>query len=390
MDDCAVIERQSNTTGKDTLRYIAVGLRSMKSAEWQSLIVELDKCILANNSLTPSGEAEQEFPQDESEAAALTEKKKGIIGEHDDRMRVRDTLAVPFRWICRIWTQSRIKFGGGHEEKTGLAPLATGVLITPRHVLTAAHVLHDVQERGSVTEEHTAFHVEVAPAANEGVTPFGRIEADSWKIASNWKPGSNSEWDYALITLKEPVGERTLREWKGHRLCYWGSSACGANTSIDALPSALMRKLIGARVVTAGYPDIGNGEMLCAAGQFSAGSASAHLTNERLVEDWVRRTGTFFITADASKGQSGSPVWIIDNGKRYMIGVLAAIGDNYNTVLNLRDTVRREVNRWMAEDAPPARPVESRIAKRSLTDGFVGSRSTTMTSGARWAMGPAC
>jgi V8-like Glu-specific endopeptidase len=255
MHDFAVIERQSNTTGKDVIRYIAVGLDSKKAAEWQSLIVELDKCILKNNSLSPSGETEQEFPSDESEPAPLTEEEKGIIGRRDDRIPVKDTLAVPFRWICRIWIQSRIKFPGGREQKTGLAPLATGVLISPRHVLTAAHPLHNIEERGSITEEHEAIHVEVAPAANDGLTPFGRIEADSWKIASNWKPGSKSSaYDYALITLKEPVGEKTLKEWKGKHLCYWGSSTCGSNTSVDDLPSVLAKKIIGASVVTAGYP----------------------------------------------------------------------------------------------------------------------------------------
>jgi glutamyl endopeptidase len=305
----------------------------------------------------------EEISAGEEEQAPLTEEEKGIIGDHDERSPVNDTLAVPFRWVCRIWIQSTIKFGAGHEEKTGLAPLATGVLISPRHVLTVAHVLHGVKQPGSVTEEHKAIHVEVAPAANEDLRPLGRIEATSWKIASKWKPGSGSnEWDYALITLKEPVGDRMFKELNGMRLCYWGSPACGANTSLDAAPSALLRQIIGARVVTAGYPVIGTGGMVSAAGQFSAGTTSAHLTNDRVVEDWVRRTGTFFVTADAAEGQSGSPVWIEDNGKRYMIGILAAIGDDYNTVVNLRENVLRDLRSWMAKDAPRTRPVERRIA----------------------------
>jgi hypothetical protein len=72
MHDFAIIERRPNTTGQDVIRYIAVGLGSKKSAEWQSLIVELDKSILANNSPSPSCETEQEFPSDESETALLT------------------------------------------------------------------------------------------------------------------------------------------------------------------------------------------------------------------------------------------------------------------------------------------------------------------------------
>ena len=87
--------------------------------------------------------------------------------------------------------------------------------------------------------------------------------------------------------------------------------------------------------------------MICAAGLYSAGATSAHLSKEGLVEEWVKRTGVFFITADASEGQSGSPVWILNNGKRYLIGILAAIGDDYNTVVNLRDAVLTDLRNWI-------------------------------------------
>ena len=62
-------------------------------------------------------------------------------------------------------------------------------------------------------------------------------------------------------------------------------------------------------------------------------------------------------TTDASEGQNGSPVWILDNGKRYMIGVLAAIGGDYNTVVHLRDTVLRDLRNWIGQTkaSPSAR-----------------------------------
>jgi hypothetical protein len=57
IDDCAYIERQVDC-GKDkkwklTLRYVAVGLRAKSEPELEKLILELDKCILANNGNTP-------------------------------------------------------------------------------------------------------------------------------------------------------------------------------------------------------------------------------------------------------------------------------------------------------------------------------------------------
>lgn len=47
-DDCAYIER---TVGKTKLRYVAVGLRAASSADLKALVVELDRCVRANNGL---------------------------------------------------------------------------------------------------------------------------------------------------------------------------------------------------------------------------------------------------------------------------------------------------------------------------------------------------
>jgi hypothetical protein len=46
--------------------------------------------------------------------------------------------------------------------------------------------------------------------------------------------------------------------------------------------------------------------MICVAGLYSTGATSAHLTKEALVKDWVKKTGVFFIAADASEG----PKWL--------------------------------------------------------------------------------
>ncbi len=55
-DDIAYIEREADAGGgkKMLLRYVAVGLRAKTGSELEQLILELDKCILANNGLTPA------------------------------------------------------------------------------------------------------------------------------------------------------------------------------------------------------------------------------------------------------------------------------------------------------------------------------------------------
>jgi hypothetical protein len=54
-DECAYIEREvdDGKGGKKLLCYVAVGLRAKKGSDLQQLIIELDKCILANNGLEP-------------------------------------------------------------------------------------------------------------------------------------------------------------------------------------------------------------------------------------------------------------------------------------------------------------------------------------------------
>jgi V8-like Glu-specific endopeptidase len=53
IDDCALIEREVGAgASKKTLRYVAIGLRARTKDEMKSLILELDKCILANNGVS--------------------------------------------------------------------------------------------------------------------------------------------------------------------------------------------------------------------------------------------------------------------------------------------------------------------------------------------------
>jgi hypothetical protein len=54
-DECAYIEREvdDGKGGKKTLRYVAVGLRAKRGSDLEQLIVELDRCVLANNGLKP-------------------------------------------------------------------------------------------------------------------------------------------------------------------------------------------------------------------------------------------------------------------------------------------------------------------------------------------------
>ena len=376
-DDAALIER-SLGTGKPTLRYVAVGLRARSTTELETLILELDKSVLANNGLTPSdgGHAheirfepedrldEASDPSSEYERGrhgeAVTEEEIGHFGL-GSRTHVVDTVKRPFRWVCQILAIRRITSAAGSERHAGLSPVGSGLLISPRHVLTAAHVLHSVTDG----EEEVAETVYVEPGhGDETGNPFGRIEALSWVVHPEWKPTiaghkGDARHDYALITLDSPVGAKTFKALDGDPLCFWGSPTQGGNTMLDAIPAPVAASLLGGPIITGGYPGSAKGAMWCFTGKATTGVASAdtQLASSGQAKTWLERNGTFRLNADAERGQSGSPVWILADGKRQLVGVLVDAGDNSNTAVALTDDTVRQIRAWMgrSEQEMPAR-----------------------------------
>jgi len=89
IDDCAFIERKVDS-GTKVIRYVAVGLRARKSEELKALILELDKCILANNSLTAA--------QGGHSAEVIDAESSFVQAEIDESLRV----SVPVERILEM------------------------------------------------------------------------------------------------------------------------------------------------------------------------------------------------------------------------------------------------------------------------------------------------
>lgn len=364
IDECSFFERRAGDT---LLRYVAIGLGARKIAELKALIVELDKCVLANHGLTPAQggyptpgiqpeteEAETEWhenvfaPSFSAESDSPTETlftgETGKLGK-GSAIRVTDTRAVPFRFICSVAVALRITNEARRESRTGLKPLGTGVLISPCHVLTAAHLLCSREDRASVKEYQEAEDVWIALGRDEDNEPFGKIQAKSWAVHPNWKPDTGiHQYDYALITLSKPVKDG----------CFWGNAKCGAGTVLNSLSASLASGLIGAPIATAGYPGSMNKQMWCYKGVLSAGSPSVDAALKRQgAEEWARKTALFHITADAERGQSGSPVWVLSEGKRYLIGILIDAGTDLNTTVAVNGPVISQIQSWMKRSTCP-------------------------------------
>jgi V8-like Glu-specific endopeptidase len=300
------------------------------------------------------GEAEA-FEQ-ESDEDKCSESGFGIIG-NDDRRPVPDTATVPFRWVCQLWVKregprGRVKITGG-----------TGVLVSPRHVLTCAHIVReDKQDDQGQWAKWEATQIRVRPARDGSTAPFGVIDVKlPAQIAPGWNPRTLPHGhDYALLTLDKAVGDDTFKALGGKRLGYWGSKAHGAGSVFQAAAPAVVN---GRTATTAGYPkDVGNGETM--------------ISTDGRINGADVRSRTMSITADACQGQSGSPVWLDEATGPCLVGMMVAVFRGVNLALRVTDDVCAQLRHWMkgASDACAPRPATSGIRPQPELESSAGTR----------------
>ena len=301
--------------------------------------------------------------------APQSEDEDRVAGGRNELVQVSDTTKPPFCWICSIAVQREVTMASGRVEQRGLAPAGSGVLISPRHVLTAAHVLRSVEKgaHGEILERHEPRIVEVSPGRNGADHPFGKIAIKRWDPHPRWKPEEfGSVFDYALITLAEAVGERSFKNIGGRPLGWWGSDADDA--ALPQMPRALLEALHGSRGLTAGYPNDSKHLMWCGGAALATiePREGAALQRSRRLGAWLQAPRRLALPIAAAKGLSGSPVWVRDGARRYLVGVLSTMAEkqgaqavvvNAGVVKQLaelakKDSATRFASPWFAPEAP--------------------------------------
>ena len=316
LDEALRIGEHSHSPAPDTAALAAESLFRRAFAP-----VEESRGSMPDEALTPDDEA----PAFGAET--------GVIGD-DNRVRVTPTTGVPWRWICKVAVKGNLA--------SQPSSLGTGVLVSNRHVLTAAHVVYEA------AQNMQNFSIDVTPALDHGDEPFGsyRVTAKP-KLPSDYHPDAENhrDFDYALLELETAVGSKTFAKLQGQALGFWGSPTAGAN-SVFARPDPAT--LNGKAVLTAGYP--------------SSSGARKLMSAAGLLHSVKQMRRTMATTADTTPGQSGSPFWVTENGRCSLVGIAVGAGEQANFAVRVTRELIRQLRAWITESGETPAMVDREAA----------------------------
>lgn len=195
-------------------------------------------------------------------------------------------------------------------------------MVSPRYAITAGHNFY-LPENIAVSNNilnRRAEEVSFSVAFHEGRTPFP-VSVSKFMIHEKWVSDEAANFDYALIKLADPIGEKT-----GH-------------ASLRVLDPEKLRAL---EINVTGYPG----------DRFVRGKAQMYTMSGRIKHLSERK---FFYEIDTSGGQSGSGVWsLIENSNKSTVdddliccGVHTTGAPNANGAIRVTDDLLANIEKWI-------------------------------------------
>jgi V8-like Glu-specific endopeptidase len=249
----------------------------------------------------------------------------GIYGT-DDRYGITDATTSPYSMVVQV------RIG---DARYGAA--ASGVMISPKHVLTAAHVI-DIT--GTVY---------VSPGFDAGTAPVGTVSSVALQYPDAFynedlRPGdTRAGFDIGVITLSENIGDTT------------GFMRLQINTE---------ESIRGLSVSTAGYPAAigGRQDMFGAFGHVLQDSNPEESRNQFYISD----------TLDVTGGQSGSGIWEMVNGTPSLVGTIYGSTPTAGTGVIITPEVYSWISAWTGGDVVLANERSTGTELDDAVDGKVG------------------
>jgi V8-like Glu-specific endopeptidase len=238
------------------------------------------------------------YPEDLKElgAEAIETGVFEVVIGNDDRIRINPTTAYPWRAICSLLIKA----------KTGKYYIGTGWMVGPGTVITAGHCVY-MHDQGGWAE-----WIDVMPGRNASLKPYGTIRSSNLRSTTGWTNSKNRNNDYGAIILNTKIG---------NTVGYFGY----ANKSDSFIKSKTLN--------LSGYPgDKPSGQQWFMARKCKSVSS---------------RVITYEI--DTAGGQSGSPVWYLEGGNRYAVGIHTNGHQSGNSATRIQSNVYSNIANWKAQ-----------------------------------------
>lgn len=255
---------------------------------------------------------------------------------------------APFQWICSICAQFAVPTVSEPDapEPANLH-YGTGVLVTERHVLTAAHILVGLRKYKDALLPAWARDVRVQIGRNDGGLPVKPrwYRVRRWTVPRPFRSYYRSDdhgpldaqHDYGVIELAKPVGhKRFLMRGRLQTVGWWNQAH---RSVLRPVEGSFKGRLRGTRVHVCGYLK----DLHPTAGKLALGGGVVTEVDPTVSG---RALPLLTYTGRYGKGMSGGPVWAdCADGRRYLIAI--HIAGNVNQLDGRGVLITPALIRWL-------------------------------------------